>query len=49
MKSQNEEEHLAMSLEREQFLEFRQNVATLMPDVLKEKGLGAWEEDKQLL
>ncbi len=40
LKASNEDEHLAMSLEREQFLEFRQNVASLMPDVLKEKGLG---------
>ena len=29
-----------MALEREQFLEFRQSVAALMPDVLKQKGLG---------
>ena len=29
-----------VALEREQFLEFRQNIAALMPDVLKEKGLG---------
>ncbi|MGE3683811.1 MAG: tol-pal system YbgF family protein [Bdellovibrionales bacterium] len=31
---------LARALEQEHFLEFRQYVATLMPDVLKEKGLG---------
>jgi TolA-binding protein len=40
LKAQNESDRLAMALEREQFLEFRQNVATLMPDVLKQKGLG---------
>jgi TolA-binding protein len=40
LRSRNEEEHLAMALEQEQFLEFRQNVATLMPDVLKKNGLG---------
>jgi TolA-binding protein len=40
LKTQNEEEHLAMALDREQFIEFRQNVATLMPDVLKQKGMG---------
>lgn len=33
-------ERLAWNLERDQFLEFRQDVATLMPDVLKEKGQG---------
>lgn len=31
---------IARDLDREHFLEFRQNVATLMPDVLKQKGLG---------
>jgi len=40
LQDRNEEEHLAMSLDREQFMEFRQNVATLMPDVLKQKGMG---------
>jgi TolA-binding protein len=40
LKQQNEDERLAMSLDREQFLEFRQNVATLMPDVIKQKGMG---------
>lgn len=40
LRAANEEEHLVMALEKEQFLEFRQNVATLMPGVLKEKGLG---------
>lgn len=40
LKEHNEREHLAISLEREQFLEFRQYVATLMPDVLKDKGEG---------
>lgn len=29
-----------LKMHEEHFLEFRQNVATLMPDVLKEKGLG---------
>lgn len=36
----NEQEHLNFALQREQFLEFRQNVAALMPDVLKENGMG---------
>jgi tetratricopeptide (TPR) repeat protein len=40
LKEQNETERLAMALDREQFIEFRQNVATLMPDELKKKGLG---------
>jgi TolA-binding protein len=40
LKAHNESEHLIMALEREQFLEFRQNVATLMPDALKHKGMG---------
>jgi TolA-binding protein len=40
LKITNEREHLEMALEREQFLEFRQYVATLMPDVLKQKGQG---------
>ncbi len=40
LKSTTAHERIAMALEREQFLEFRQNVATLMPDVLKSKGLG---------
>ncbi len=35
-----EKREVAMALEREQFYEFRQNIATLMPDVLKEKGQG---------
>lgn len=37
---QAEHRELEIALDREQFLEFRQNVAALMPDVLKEKGLG---------
>ncbi len=40
LKKHNENEHLAMTLEREQFLEFRQTVATLMPGVVEEKGGG---------
>lgn len=35
-----ERKELAMALEREEFLEFRQDIAALMPDVLKEKGKG---------
>lgn len=35
-----ERKELAMSLEREEFLEFRQYIAALMPDVVKEKGEG---------
>lgn len=34
------EREIAIAMDREEFLEFRQNVATLMPGVLKEKGLG---------
>jgi TolA-binding protein len=40
IKSQKEQRELELALDREQFLEFRQSVATLMPDVLREKGLG---------
>ncbi len=40
LRSASEAEKLKFALQREQFLEFRQNVATLMPDVIKEKGLG---------
>jgi TolA-binding protein len=40
LKHHNEQEHLAMALEREQFLEFRQSIAALMPDVVKDKGEG---------
>ena len=40
LKQHNDSEHLAMTLEREQFLEFRQTVATLMPGVVQEKGEG---------
>ena len=35
-----EEMKTATAVEREQFTEFRQNVATLMPNVLKENGIG---------
>lgn len=35
-----ESREIQVALEREQFVEFRQTVATLMPDLLKEKGLG---------
>jgi TolA-binding protein len=31
---------MVMALDREQFLEFRQNVATLMPEAVKQKGMG---------
>ena len=37
---QLERERLAWNLEKDQFLDFRQNVATLMPEALKKKGLG---------
>ncbi len=40
VKKQNERRELDVALDREQFLEFRQSVATLMPEALKEKGLG---------
>jgi TolA-binding protein len=40
LQHEGDEERLAISLEREQFLEFRQNVAKLMPDLLKKKGMG---------
>lgn len=40
LKNRSEQEHLAMTLEREQFLDFRQTVASLMPEVVKEKGEG---------
>jgi TolA-binding protein len=40
LKDQNQQQQLSIALERENFLEFRQNVATLMPDVLKQKGIG---------
>ena len=40
LKNYNARDHLKLALEREQFLEFRQSVATLMPDVLKKNGLG---------
>jgi TolA-binding protein len=40
MRKASDEEHLHFALQREQFLEFRQNVATLMPGVVKEHGLG---------
>jgi TolA-binding protein len=36
----SEREKLDFALQREQFIEFRQNVAALMPDVLKENGMG---------
>jgi TolA-binding protein len=40
LQKNSEEQDLAIDLEREHFLEFRQSVATLMPGVLKEKGEG---------
>ena len=40
MEAHGERERLSYALEKEQFLEFRQNVAALMPGVLKEHGFG---------
>lgn len=40
LNQKTESAEIAKKLEHEQFLEFRQNVAAVMPDVLKEKGLG---------
>jgi TolA-binding protein len=40
LEERNEKDHIAVALEREQFLEFRQSIAALMPDVLKQKGQG---------
>ncbi|MBX3022525.1 MAG: tetratricopeptide repeat protein [Bdellovibrionales bacterium] len=40
LKKKVEDERLAREMDSEHFLEFRQNVATLMPGVLKEKGEG---------
>lgn len=40
IKKENEHQQLQFSVEREQFIEFRQTIASLMPDVLKSKGLG---------
>lgn len=40
LQRQNEGERVNFALQREQFIEFRQNVATLMPGVLKEHGWG---------
>lgn len=36
----SEMREIEIALEKEQFLEFRQNVASLMPEVLRENGLG---------
>lgn len=40
LKNQVEGERTSFAVQREQFLEFRQAVASLMPEVLKEKGEG---------
>ena len=40
LKGEAEREAHRMAVDREQFLEFRQNIAALMPEVLKEKGTG---------
>ena len=40
LKAHNHEEHVSLALDREQFLEFRQNVAALMPGILKNNGSG---------
>lgn len=40
MHKAEERREVEIALDREQFLEFRQNVATLMPETLKEHGLG---------
>lgn len=40
LREEKQNDEIARDLEREEFLEFRQSVATLMPDVLKQKGLG---------
>ena len=40
LKDQVEGERTSFAIQREQFLEFRQTVASLMPEVLKEKGEG---------
>lgn len=40
VKKESEEIKLSADLDREHFLEFRQSVATLMPEVVKEKGEG---------
>lgn len=40
LKHESERERIARELDREHFLEFRQSVATLMPDALKSHGEG---------
>lgn len=40
LRQEAKEQRVKFALEREQFLEFRQNVAALMPNILKEKGMG---------
>jgi len=40
LKKASDQREMEIALDREQFLEFRQNVAALMPEILKEKGLG---------
>lgn len=39
LKAAQENENLEFAMQREQFIEFRQSVAALMPGVLREKGL----------
>lgn len=39
-RKRTENREISAAMEREQFIEFRQYVATLMPDLLKEKGPG---------
>lgn len=40
LKERNEKQTVALANEHEQFIEFRQNVSALMPDVLRDNGLG---------
>lgn len=40
LQEQRRRQNMAVAVEHEQFLEFRQNVAALMPDVLQKKGRG---------
>lgn len=40
LKSEARDLKIDRDLEAEHFMEFRQNIATLMPDVLKQKGMG---------
>lgn len=40
LEKRSEHREVEIALERDQFLEFRQYIATLMPEVLKQKGMG---------